>query len=66
MENEKAREAQRRASAKWDKANRKHKTIMSYRNGGKRFILDYASLEDLEEYMEYISARKKELLKDKE
>ena len=55
-------EAQRRASDKWDKENRKHKTIMSYKSGGKRYILEYATLEDLEEFEALIAERKKSLL----
>lgn len=61
MEEKKTSSAQRRASDKWDKENRKHKTIMSYRNGGKRYILDYASLEDLEEFKALILKREEEL-----
>lgn len=61
MSENKTSAAQRRASDKWDKENRKHKTIMSYRNGGKRFILDYATLEDLEELKELIEERANKL-----
>lgn len=55
----KTSEAQRRASIKYNKENRQHKTIKSYRNGGINYITRYATEEDLLEFEKLIDQRKK-------
>ena len=61
MSGYKTSEAQRRASQKWDKENRRYKTIRGYRANGLNYIRNYSTLEDLEEYEKAIDARRLEL-----
>lgn len=60
-EKNKTSEAQRRASDKWDKKNRQYKTIRSYRSSGIRYISEYSTLEDLEEFKKIINDRELQL-----
>ncbi|MGF0040517.1 hypothetical protein ACQRBF_07015 [Peptoniphilaceae bacterium SGI.131] len=57
----KTSEAQRKASDKWDKKNRQYKTIRSYRAGGLRYIKEYSTLEDLEDFKKVIKDRERQL-----
>lgn len=61
MSEYKTSEAQRRASSKWDKENRRYKTIKGYRANGLNYIRNHSTLEDLEEYEKAIDARRLEL-----
>lgn len=45
MSGYKTSKAQRRASSKWDKENRRYKTIKGYRANGLNFIRNHATLE---------------------
>jgi len=56
-------DAQTRASQKWNKNNREHRTYLSVRSGAKTFIRNKATLEDLEDLEKLIEERKKELQK---
>lgn len=57
----KTSEAQRRASDKRDKKNRQYKTIRSHRAGGLRYIKEYSTLEDLEDFKKVIKDREFQL-----
>lgn len=59
MSEYKTSEAQRRASQKWDKENRRYKTIRGYRANGLNYIKNYATLEDLDELEILIEERRK-------
>lgn len=61
MSEHKTSEAQRRASSKWDKENRRYKTIRGYRANGLNFIRNHATLEDLEEFRKIIDEKEKQL-----
>lgn len=61
MSEYKTSEAQRRASKKWDKENRRYKTIRGYRANGLNYIKNYATREDLVEYEKVITARRLDL-----
>lgn len=58
-------EAQRKASKKWDDANRDRKNYINKRSIAKNFILKSANHEDLKKMSDYIDQRKK-LLHDKD
>lgn len=61
MKEYKTSEAQRRASKKWDQENRRHKMIRGYRANGINYIKNYATLEDLEEFLIIVNEKMKEL-----
>lgn len=46
----KTSDAQRRASSKYNKANREHLRIRDYRSKGLKFIREFSTIEELEEY----------------
>ena len=54
-------ESQKRAQKKYDEKNREKRTYLSQRNTSRGFIRNKATLEDLEELEELITARKKAL-----
>ena len=56
-------EAQKRASRKWDAANKEKKDKSRTKSGCKKYINVYANLEDLEEIKGWIKDREKELIK---
>lgn len=62
MSEYKTSEAQRKASQKWDKENRRYKTIRGYRANGFNYIKNHATLEDLEDYEKVIAERRKSLI----
>lgn len=53
----KTTEAQRRANAKWDKANKAKKSYYSKKSACKNFILKTATLEDIENAKIWINNR---------
>lgn len=57
----KVSEAQRRASDKWNKANKDKHRVYSLRSTARRFIREYASVEDLDELTNLINERRTEL-----
>ena len=50
-------EAQKRASRKWDSANKEKKDKSRTKSGCKKYINTYATLEDLEEVKMWIEKR---------
>lgn len=56
------RESQKRAQKKYDEKNREKRTYLSQRSTSRGFIRNKATLEDLEELEELITARKKALV----
>ena len=56
-------EAQKRASRKWDAANKEKKDKSRTKSGCKKYINVYATFEDLEEVKMWIEKREK-LLKN--
>ena len=56
-------EAQKRASRKWDAANKEKKDKSRTKSGCKKYIGTYANLEDLEEVKSWIGDREKILKK---
>lgn len=62
MSEYKTSEAQRKASQKWDKENRRYKTIRGYRANVLNYIKKHATLEDLEDYEKVIAERRKSLI----
>lgn len=54
-------ESQKRAQKKYDEKNREKRTYLSQRSTSRSFIRNKATLEDLEELEELITARKKAL-----
>lgn len=62
MSEYKTSEAQRKASQKWDKENRRYKTIRGYRANGLNYIKKHVTLEDLEDYEKVIAERRKSLI----
>lgn len=56
-------EAQKRASRKWDAANKEKKDKSRTKSGCRKYINVYADLEDLEEIKDWIKDREKELIK---
>lgn len=50
-------EAQKRASRKWDAANKEKKDKSRTKSGCKKYINTYATLEDLEEVKVWITER---------
>ncbi len=58
------RESQKRAQKKYDEKNREKRTYLSQRSTSRGFIRNKATLEDLEELEELITARKKALAKN--
>ncbi|MEO5298637.1 hypothetical protein V4S35_14990 [Enterococcus cecorum] len=54
-------ESQKRAQKKYDEKNREKRTYLSQRSTSRGFIRNKATLEDLEELEELITARKKAL-----
>ncbi len=57
-------ESQKRAQKKYDEKNREKRTYLSQRSTSRGFIRNKATLEDLEELEELITARKKALAKN--
>lgn len=53
----KTTEAQRRANAKWDKANKNKKNYINKKSITKNFILKTATLEDIENAKTWIDSR---------
>lgn len=53
----KTTEAQRRANAKWDKANKDKKNYINKKSITKNFILKTATLEDIENAKTWIDSR---------
>lgn len=53
----KTTEAQRRANAKWDKANKNKKNYINKKSITKNFILKTATLEDIENAKTWINRR---------
>ena len=53
----KTTEAQRRANAKWDKANKEKKNYINKKSITKNFILKTATLEDIENAKTWINRR---------
>lgn len=43
-----------------------NRNINNYKSAGKNFILNYASQEDLEKFLEYIKIRKEKLKKEQD
>lgn len=54
-------ESQKRAQKKYDEKNREKRTYLSQRSTSRGFIRNKATLEDLEELEELITAKKKAL-----
>lgn len=52
-------EAQKRASRKWDAANKEKKDKSRTKSGCKKYINTYATLEDLKEVKMWIKDREK-------
>lgn len=57
-------EAQKKATKRYREKNKERTKIRSYARTGKSFILNYATLEDLELFESYIEARRAELNKN--
>ncbi|CAI3388835.1 hypothetical protein CIRMBP1196_01476 [Enterococcus cecorum] len=57
----KVSDSQRKAQKKYDEKNREKRTYLSQRSTSRGFIRNKATLEDLEELEELITARKKAL-----
>ena len=57
-------ESQKRAQKKYDEKNREKRTYLSQRSTSRGFIRNKATLDDLEELEELITARKKALAKN--
>lgn len=55
-------EAQKRASRKWDAANKEKKDKSRTKSGCRKYINVYADLEDLEEIKDWIKDREKDLI----
>jgi len=53
----KTTEAQRRANAKWDKANKEKKNYINKKSITKNFVLKTATLEDIMLVQEWIKDR---------
>lgn len=60
----KVSDSQRKAQKKYDEKNREKRTYLSQRSTSRGFIRNKATLEDLEEFEELITARKKALVKN--
>ncbi|MCJ0572430.1 hypothetical protein MMJ61_09665 [Enterococcus cecorum] len=60
----KVSDSQRKAQKKYDEKNREKRTYLSQRSTSRGFIRNKATLEDLEELEELITARKKALVKN--
>lgn len=56
-------EAQKRASKKWSQSNKEKIKVITYRSCAKTFIKRIASVEELDNLVEMIKERKKELTK---
>ena len=56
-------EAQKKATKRYREKNKERTKIRGYARTGKAFILNYATLEDLELFESYIEARRVELNK---
>ncbi|WP_071025963.1 hypothetical protein [Peptoniphilus raoultii] len=52
-------DAQKRASRKWDAANKEKKDKSRTKSGCKKYINNYATLEDLEEIKSWLKDREK-------
>lgn len=65
MDSRKTTEAQRRAAQKWNEKNKEHRKQRDYFAKGKRFIREYATLEELQELKELIAEKEKELKNNK-
>lgn len=59
MKDLKTTEAQRRASRKWDAANKKIKDKSRAKSGCKKYVTAFANFEDLEEVKTWIEEREK-------
>lgn len=57
----KVSDSQRKAQKKYDEKNREKRTYLSQRSTSRSFIRNKATMEDLEELEELITARKKAL-----
>lgn len=60
----KVSDSQRKAQKKYDEKNREKRTYLSQRSTSRGFIRNKATMEDLEELEELITARKKALAKN--
>lgn len=54
-------EAQKKASTKWNKDNRAHRSYLSARGTARSFIRNKATSEDLDKLQQLIDERRKEL-----
>ncbi|WP_308533476.1 hypothetical protein [uncultured Peptoniphilus sp.] len=63
MKDLKTTEAQRRASRKWDAANKKIKDKSRAKSGCKKYITTFADFDDLEEVKAWIEEREKKFKK---
>lgn len=59
----KTSDAQIRASKKWNEKNKEYRRIRDYRSKGLKFIREFASLEELEDFKTAIIDRE-EILKN--
>lgn len=57
----KTSEAQLKASKKWNEKNKDYLRKKNYKSKGIKFIKEYSTLEDLEEFEEIIRIRRGEL-----
>ena len=56
----KVSEAQRRASAKWDRKNKSRRQYINRRSTARNFIKKEATKEDIDELKDLLTNRKKE------
>ncbi|MCO6529102.1 hypothetical protein [Lactobacillus sp.] len=56
-------DARKRANKKWDKKNKTRLNYLHKRSNAKSFILKNATEDDLQNILEYVEQRKKELEK---
>lgn len=63
MSENKTSEAQRRANERWREKNKEKNKIYQLRSQAKRFINEYSSEKDLDDLIELIEERRKNLKK---
>ena len=54
-------EAQKRARDKWNKKNKERKKIIDLRSSCKRYIREFATVDDLQDLQQLINEREKQL-----
>lgn len=54
-------DAQKRARDKWNKRNKERKKIIDLRSSCKRYIREFATIDDLQDLQQLINERKKQL-----